>query len=51
MNFSSKNVILGLIMFVWLNVGSIKGFCDPYAGIAFKEEKSNVCFVNFMWVL
>ncbi len=51
MNFHSKNAILTLIIFVWLNVGSIKNIYDPYVGIAFEEEKSNVYFMNFMWVL
>jgi hypothetical protein len=39
MNFCSKNVILASIIFVWLIVGGIKAFCDPYASIAFEEEK------------
>ncbi len=39
------------MIFVWLNASSTKGSCDPYVGIAFEVEKSNVCFVNFMQVL
>jgi hypothetical protein len=39
MNFCSKNAILASIIFVLLNVGGIKTFCDPYACIAFHEEK------------
>jgi hypothetical protein len=49
--FLLQNAILALIIFVWLNVGNINSFCEPYVGIAFKEEKPSVCFVNFMWVL
>jgi hypothetical protein len=26
-------------------------FCELYVGIAFEEKKSNVCFVNSMWLL
>jgi len=51
MNFHSKNAILTSIIFVWLNVGSIKNICDPYMGIAFEEEKSDVYFMNSMGVL
>jgi hypothetical protein len=51
MNFYSKIAMLALMIFVWLNASNTKGSCDPYVGIAFEAEKSNVCFVNFMQVL
>jgi hypothetical protein len=39
MIFCSKNAIFASIIFVLLNVGGINAFCDPYACIAFQEEK------------
>jgi hypothetical protein len=43
--------MLALMIFVGLNASNIEGSCDPYVGIAFEVEKSNLCFVNFVWVL
>jgi hypothetical protein len=34
-----KKCNIASIIIVRLNVGGIKAFCDPYACIAFEEEK------------
>jgi hypothetical protein len=44
MNFCSKNAMLALMIFFWLNASNTKASCDPYVGIAFEVENSNVCF-------